>query len=338
MTPTQPTTPRGGQQPGDGLSAVYRELIDHADGHGIVGRPGPRQANTHRTDLGLPSRRPGGGPVWTTARLEAWRDTALAWLDTHLLGAWPAPTSPADQARAVLALADVAVRDTWLVRYTRATPTAQAQAADRLAPIAASAPEQLRAPVGTVLALTEWTLGRDHIHQRLEWATSQGSHPYRLADLLAGLVAAQVPPSTFTRHIAGTLTEQQCRHPNAAAKPTRDPAQVGAALVHAGWGLDVDTQVDLPTGVAWSGTLTHHGHPVASVADHGDGDPPVLYFPPGSDQQQTWDADLHTNGVTPTQAITGLDHHAIHGPPTDALTGAGVVDAEQPGVPHGLHR
>lgn len=296
----------------------YLHLIADAAGHGVIGRPGPRQANAHRAALGLPTTRSGGGQAWTAARLERWRDRAVDWLDAHLLGPEPAPTAAAEQARTVLALADVAVRDTWLIRFARAPHDAQAQAADRLAAIAPTAPDAMRTPIGTVLALAEWTLGRDDVHARLDWATSHGTRDYRLAQLTRALLDAGVPSTAFTHSIAGALTEQECRHP--AATPLPQPEAVGTELAAHGWALRVDTQVDLPSGIAWTGTLTHHTHPVASVSRHDPGQPPVLYFPPGSREAATWETALRGAGVAATDALLGLDHVANHlpGQPTGA--------------------
>jgi hypothetical protein len=292
------------------LPKTYRTLIADGQAHGIIGRPGSRRANAHRDELGLPGQR--GGAVWTPVRLERWRDRSVDWLDTHLLRDGSAPTTPKDQARAVLALADVAVRDTWLIRFARAPYDAQEQAANRLAAIAPSAPDSLRPPVGTVLALAEWTVGRDDVRERLDWATVHGATDYRLAELMRALLEADLPPSVFTHSIAGALTEQECRHPEVVVHRST-PEEAGKAMAAQGWALRVETQVDLPSGVAWTGTLTHKGHPVASVSRNDPALPPVLYFPPGSREQTTWESAVGNTGVSPTDAIAGLDHVATFG-------------------------
>jgi hypothetical protein len=292
------------------LPEAYRTLIADGQAHGVIGRPGSRQANAHRDQLGLSAQL--GDGAWTAVRLERWRDRSVDWLDTHLLGDGSAPTTPTEQARAVLALADIAVRDTWLIRFARASHDAQAQAADRLAAIALSAPDSLRPPVGTVLALAEWTVGRDDVRERLDWATVHGTSDYRLAELMRALLDADLPPSVFTQSIAGALTEQECRHPETVVqRPT--PEEAGKALAAQGWALHVETQVDLPGGVAWSGTLTHKVHPVATVSRNDPGLPPILYFPPGSREQTTWESAVRDTGVTLTDAIAGLDHVATFG-------------------------
>jgi hypothetical protein len=303
-----PTGLDGGQS--KELPEAYRTLIAHGQAHGVIGRPGSRQANAHRDQLGLPAQR--GNAAWTAVRLERWRDRSVDWLDTHLLREGSAPTTPTDQARAVLALADVAVRDTWLIRFARASHDAQEQAANRLAAIAPSAPDSLRPPVGTVLALAEWTVGRDDVRERLDWATLHGAADYRLAQLTRALLDADVPPSVFTQSIAGVLTEQECRHPEAVVQRST-PEDAGKALAAQGWALRVETQVDLPSGVAWSGTLAHRSHPVASVCRNDPALPPVLYFPPGSREQATWESAIRDTGVTLTDAIAGLDHVATFG-------------------------
>ncbi len=175
-----------------------------------------------------------------------------------------------------------------------------------------SAPESLRPPVGTVLALAEWTVGRADVRERLDWATSTGPSDYRLAELVRALLDADLPPTVFTQSIAGALTEQECRHPGMAARrPT--PEEAGKALAAQGWALHVETQVDLPSGVAWSGTLTHKSHPVASVSRNDPALPPVMYFPPGSRERVTWEAAVRGAGTSSTDAIAGLDHVATFG-------------------------
>lgn len=293
------------------LPEAYRTLIGEGQAHGVIGRPGPRQANAYRDQIGLGAR-PGGAAAWTAVRLERWRDRSVEWLDTHLLRDGAAPTTPTDQARVVLALADVSVRDTWLIRFARASHDAQTQAADRLASIAPSAPVSLRPPVGTVLALAEWTVGRAGVCERLDWAAVHGTSDYRLAELLRALLDADLPPTVFTQAIAGALTEQECRHPGMVARrPT--PEEAGKVLAAQGWALHVETQVDLPGGVAWSGTLTHKVHPVATVSRHDPAQPPVVYFPPGSREQATWESAVRGAGTSPADAIAGLDHAATFG-------------------------
>ena len=308
-----PNTPPTDTQPAR-LPDLYRQLITDTQAHGIIGRPTAGQANDHRTTLGLPGAGPAASGPWTSARLERWRDHAVDHLDTTLLGPRPAPSAAADQARVVLALADIAVRDAWLIRFMRATADQQNRAADRLAALAPTAPMDLRAPIGTILALTEWTIGRDHIAQRLDWATQHPTQDYRLADLTRGLLDAGIPAATFTANITGSLTEADCRNPHRTTHRVPAPEAAGTALAHQGWALHVDTQLDLPGGVAWSGMLTHHTHPVASVSRHDPDHPPVLYFPPGSREQATWEAALRSVGVPLDQAISGLDHVTVHRP------------------------
>lgn len=315
----------------------YRRLIAAGQAHGIIGRPGPRQANTHREHLGIPTDGPRAR--WTVARIERWRDRELDHLDQHLLRDGTTPTTPGDRARVVLALADVAVRDTWLIRFARAPQAAQEQAADRLAAIAPSAPESLRAPIGTVLALAEWAVDRDTARDRLDWATNHGQTDYRLAQLTRGMLDADLPATVFTHSIAGTLTEQECRHPGTApARPT--PEDAGRTLSAQGWALHVDTQVDLPSGIAWTGLLTHNTHPVASVSRHDPAQPPVLYFPPGSREQAAWDSAVLNASVPLTDAIAGLDHIATtgnghtatsHDPLNPPALDAGTADAPRVG-------
>lgn len=289
------------------LPELYGALIASGAAHGILGRPGPKEANAHRASLGQPA---GGAqaPDWTSARLERWRDRALDWLDVHLLGQGNPPATEGEHARAVLAFADVAVRDTWLIRFARASSAEREQAADRLAAIAPSAPTQLRPPIGTILGLAEWTLGRPTAGERLAWATDHGAQDYRLAQLVGFMMDRDIPAATWARDIAGALTERECRHPDLDPSEHPSPEEAGAALAEQGWALRVEAWVELPDGTAWSGTLTHQHHPVATVSQHDPTEPPVLYFPPGSREESAWRDALQGVDVTLGHAISGLDH------------------------------
>ena len=291
------------------LPATYLDLIAAGHGHGLEGRPTAAQATAHRGELGLPTTRPNGRPFWTPARLEAWRDRALADLTSTLLD--PTAAHPAlDAPRAVLALADTAVRDTWLLRFGRASPATQEHAVIGLAAVAEAAPAELRAPAGTVLALAEWTTGYGDPRARLAWATSNSTHPYRLADLLGGTLDAGISHRDWARLALGSLTETECRHPRTTPRPAPDPADVGQALAERGWAVQVDEQIDLGHTTAWTGTLTHHDRAVAAVTQHGPDHEPVLYWPPGSRHQDTWTTDLAAAHATPAAAVAALDLHS----------------------------
>jgi hypothetical protein len=308
------------------LDPAYAELIAAGQAHGLLGRPTAAQAGAARRELGLPPRHPDGTRVWTKATLEAWRDRTLDWLTDRLLGDGPAPGTAQDTARVVLGLGDVAVRDTWLVRFARADHTAQQRAVDRLAASAPNAPAQFRPPVGSLLALTEWTLGRGAPLERLAWATSHRQHPYTLADLTERLIATGVSPRAWTHGIMANLTEATCR--GTAPRHTTDRAplpDIGQHLADRGWALHVDAQLDLGHTIAWTGTLTHHGRTVADVAQHDPHDPPMLHWPPGNPHRSTWYADLEAAGATVTQGVAGLDLVAQEAP--DPLATPAAVTA-----------
>lgn len=311
------------------LPELYREQITSGAAHGILGRPGPKEANAYRASLGQPA---GGAPApnWTIARLERWRDRSLDWLDTHFLRQGSAPSTEAEHAHAVLAFADVAVRDTWLIRFARASSAEREQAADRLAAIAPSAPPQLRPPIGTILGLAEWTLGRPTAGERLAWATDRGAQDYRLARLVSHMIDRGIPPAQWTRNIAGALTERECRHPDLDPREHPSPEEAGAALAAQGWALRVEAWVELPEGTAWSGTLTHRRHPVATVSQHDPTEPPVLCFPPGSRDESTWRDALQGVDVPLGEAIAGLDHV---GPEHAGRAGAESDPLTQPSEP-----
>lgn len=325
------------------LPTPYLQLIEAGHGHGVLGRPTPEQANAHRAELGLPTTRPSGRPFWNHTRLEAWRDRALAHLMDTLLPPSEDRFTADDDARAQLALADTAVRDTWLLRFMRADPATQANAFGRLVSVMGTAAPELRPPAGTVLALCGWTLGRDDTRKFLAFATSNGAHPYPLADLTTALLDAGISQRDWVRSVLAGLSEADCRHPHRrAAQP--DPADIGQVLADRGWALQVDQQVDLGDAIAWTGTLTHHEQAVATVTQHAADQEPVLYWPPGSTHHDTWHTDLHAAHATAATAVAALDLlaqrtpdplAASHPEPLTAGSAAGPAAGPATGdVPH----
>lgn len=288
---------------------IYLALIAAADAPGVVGHPDPRAANTRRA--AVRGSEQVQAPRWTNRRLQTWRGHAVDQLETALLHPAATPGQPIDRARVVLGLADTAVRDAWLVRYAHADPAAQSRAADRLADLAADVPADYRAPVGTVLALTEWTQGRAAAGQHLADAVRGQTQPYTLAGLLDGMIRAQIHPNDFMTTVLRGLTEADCLDPRrAGARTAPTVTTAGQTMTDRGWALHVEAQTDLGHTQAWSGTLTHHGAPAAHIADHGDGTPIRLHWPHGSTDQPRWADDLTTAGITTDLALAGLAQSA----------------------------
>lgn len=207
---------------------TYLALIASADAPGVVGHPDARAANARRAAIQGASRIQ--APRWTIRRLDHWRAQSVDRLDTALLQPAAPLDHPIERARAVLALADTAVRDAWLVRYGHADPETRSRAADRLADLAADAPADYRAPVGTVLALTEWTQGRPEAGAHLADATRDLREPYTLAALLEGMIRAEVHPREFMTTVLGALTEADCLAPDRLRQRTAH--QAATAAVH----------------------------------------------------------------------------------------------------------
>jgi hypothetical protein len=288
---------------------TYLALIASADAPGVVGHPDPRAANTRRAAVHGSAQI--DAPRWTNRRLQTWREHAVDRLDTALLQPATSLDQPIDRARAVLALADTAVRDAWLIRYGNADPAAQSRAADRLADLAADAPADYRVPVGTILALTEWTQGRAEAATHLADATRDLSKPYTLAALLEGMIRGDIHPRDFMTNVLGALTEAECLDPQRSGpRAARTVTAAAQTMTDRGWALHIEHQTDLGHTQAWSGTLTHDGAPAAHIADHGDGTRMRVHWPHGSQQQRHWAHDLTSAGITPDLALAGLEHTA----------------------------
>ena len=91
----------------------------------------------------------------------------------------------------------------------------------------------------------------------------------------------------------------------------------GRAMADLGWAVHVTDQIPMRTGlIAWTATLSHHGHPVAGIEDHGAGGAPVIRFGGGGGtadpaavnaQQAAWETDLAAAQVDADTAVAGLD-------------------------------
>lgn len=292
---------------------IYAQLIASGQAPGVIGRADPAQANQARTGQDIPAT----GLAWTRRRLDTWRDHALDHLDTTLLQPGPHTLDEKVQAGIVLALADVAVRDAFLVRYARADTTGQARAADRLAPIAAAAPDEFRAPVGTVTALLEWTQARPQAVEHLDRATHHGRDPYTLAVLLRKVIGAGIHPRDFAATVLGQLTEAQCRSGRPPAT-TEIGRSAGQALAERGWAVHIDHTVGIGEVIAWSGTLTRHGQPAAHVADDGTAIAPHMHWPHGSPHRTWWNHDIADLDTLPLLALADLSQ--INTTAADPLT------------------
>ena len=304
---------------------IYAQLIASGQAPGVIGRADPAQANQARTGQDIPAT----GLAWTRRRLDTWRDHALDHLDTTLLQPGPHTLDEKVQAGIVLALADVAVRDAFLVRYARADTTGQARAADRLAPIAAAAPDEFRAPVGTVTALLEWTQARPQAVEHLDRATHHGRDPYTLAVLLRKVIGAGIHPRDFAATVLGQLTEAQCRSGRPPAT-TEIGRSAGQALAERGWAVHIDHTTEIGDVIAWSGTLTRHGRPAAHVADDGNAIAPHMHWPHGSPHEAQWANDIADADALPLVALADLSQ--IDPGVPDHLAGNPLAEGPAPEV------
>lgn len=191
-----------------------------ADGRypGVVGKTTPAAALAVQEELrgGSGAARP---PRWTASRIRRWQDRSIAGIRASLLGAERSFT-PDHAATVALGLCDLAVRDVALVDLAHGGEALRTQADRRLWPIAETAPDYLRAPAGTVLALLEWSAGR-RVDELLDWAT-EATPDYTMAGLVRQMAASGMDPSTWIRMVS-TIDEAQCLNrtapPSAAAEP-----------------------------------------------------------------------------------------------------------------------
>lgn len=181
---------------------------------GVVGVTNPRAAARVAAEISTADRH-----AWTGTGIDAWRDRSIQAVDQFLFEAERA-FSPNDAAAVGLGLCDIRVRDVIVLDLITATAQQRGDAGRRLWPIAETLPDALRAPTGTLVAITEYTAGRD-VAAILDWATA-ATDDYRLAGLLRQLSTCDVPPAAW---IAGmsTLSRDECRlGPNGTAQ-TSDP-------------------------------------------------------------------------------------------------------------------
>jgi hypothetical protein len=170
------------------------------DNPGVIGTTRPESAGRVAEGIGATSS-------WTPARIEAWRDQRIDQISSWLLGPaqdWTV-TGAADVA---LGLCDTRVRDVVLLDLINATPGARAEAGTRLWPVAETVPAAIRAPVGTVVAITEHTVGRE-ARDLVAWA-AEADPTYSLAGLLTRLIDSGVPVAQWLAAMS-TLTRDECR-------------------------------------------------------------------------------------------------------------------------------
>jgi hypothetical protein len=155
------------------------------DNPGVIGTTRPESAGRVAEGIGATSS-------WTPARIEAWRDQRIDQISSWLLG-------PAQ---------DWTVTDVVLLDLITATQGARAEAGTRLWPVAETVPAAIRAPVGTVVAITEHTAGRE-ARDLVAWA-AEADPTYSLAGLLTRLIDSGVPVAQWLAAMS-TLTRDECR-------------------------------------------------------------------------------------------------------------------------------
>jgi hypothetical protein len=115
-----------------------------------------------------------------------------------------------DTARALVALADVVVRDTVLWDLMHQDPSCWAGAADRLAAMVSAAPDAYVAPPATLLAILRWQLG-DGTRARAALDRALSAEPgYTLAILVGQCLANGLHPMVWREGLGG-LSREECR-------------------------------------------------------------------------------------------------------------------------------
>lgn len=191
------------------------------DNPGVIGTTRPESAGRVAEGIGATNS-------WTPARIEAWRDQRIDQISSWLLGPaqdWTV-TAVADVA---LGLCDTRVRDVVLLDLITATQGARAEAGTRLWPVAETVPAAIRGPVGTVVAITEHTVGRE-ARDLVAWA-AEADPTYPLAGLLTAMIDSGVPVAHWLAAMS-TLTRDECRArpawANTAAERAGDPLDAEA--------------------------------------------------------------------------------------------------------------
>ena len=210
-------------QAGHEVSQLCRTAITTGVHPGVIGGTDPTSAAAVAEVMRARTDAP-TSPPWTLYRIETWRDRAIDAVHDILLDTNPGYT-PGAAATAGLGLCDLRVRDVIVHDLLTASPHARAEAGRRLWPITETLPDVLRAPAGTVLAITEYTAGRD-VSAILDWAT-EATPDYRLAALLTEVSRRGIPPTDWAAAMS-TLSVEQCRY-GSGGGPVTSPVDPLAA-------------------------------------------------------------------------------------------------------------
>ena len=246
------------------------------------------------------------GAVWSAAQLELWRDTELAWLNRALFAGGAAGDDPGTAARIGLALADIRVRDVAVV--LAAAPAARRPVAQTLWPVVSHLQQPWRAPAGTVLAVVEWTSGRD---PRFLLDFAAAGQRYRLAEMLAEAIAADTEPDRWYSSMA-KVPPEDLRHGTdepggwALALESEPAVVLGCALSRAGWALQIAEAADTPSGPAYVGYLLRDHTPVGVVESNLQRHRTWVSFPGRPEDAAAWERATANAAVTAEHALAAL--------------------------------
>jgi hypothetical protein len=145
---------------------------------------------------------------------EAWRDASIDLVEAAVLAAAARDEpvrDPAVDARILVALTDIRVRDTVLWDLAQADSTVLARALGVLVAILRAAPCGVVAPVATCAAVVAWLSG-DGVRATIAVQRALDDDPsYSLAALVQASLRVGLPPDAW-RDAMSTLGREECRH------------------------------------------------------------------------------------------------------------------------------
>jgi hypothetical protein len=152
---------------------------------------------------------------------EVWREESLVLLGRALSAGDPTAVAreAAADARIMVALHDIRVRDTMLWDLVNVEPAALDGALGVLAAVLRGAPPGHAAPVATSCAIVAWLLG-DGVRAGIAVERALQDDPgYSLAALVDASLRAGLPPTAWREAMAG-LSRQDCRYGGGARRAT----------------------------------------------------------------------------------------------------------------------
>lgn len=138
------------------------------------------------------------------------RDAAIRQAWASLTGPWT--ESPEALAGLLVAVDDLAVRDTLLWDLMSDGPQRWPAAADRLARAVSAAPGGRAAPAATVLALLRWQMGDGSRAVAAVERALEDRPSYSLADLVDRCLRMGMHPATWREGVVG-MRREDCRRP-----------------------------------------------------------------------------------------------------------------------------